>query len=54
MIERFGLRVVLEQSGLVTSDYDVAEVGVTACGAQDIMGVRVRPEKQIVLSFFLQ
>ena len=44
MTERFGFRVVAVHPGLVTSDYDVHEVGVTVCGVQHVLGVRVRPE----------
>ena len=54
MTERFGFRVVPIHPGLVTSDYGVHEVGVTVCGVQHVLGVRVRPGNQIVSSFSLQ
>ena len=46
MTERLGFRVVPVHPGLVTSDYNVHEVGVTICGVQRILcvlGVRIRP-----------
>ena len=48
-----GFRVVPVPPGLVTSDYGV-HVGVTVCGVQHVVGVRVRPGNQIVQSFSLQ
>ena len=38
-----GFRVVPIHPELVTNDYGVHEVGVTVCGVQPILGVRVRP-----------
>ena len=54
MTERFGFRVEPVDPRLVTSDYDVHEVGVTVCGVQHVLSVRVRPGNQIVPSFSLQ
>ena len=39
-------RVVPVHPGHVTSDYGVHEVGVTVCGVQHVLGVRVRRYKQ--------
>ena len=39
---------------LITSDYGVHEVGVTVCGVQHVLGLRVQPGNQIVPSFSLQ
>ena len=43
-----GFRGVPIHPGLITSDYGVQEVGVTVCGVQHVLGVRVRPGNQIV------
>ena len=43
MTERFGFRVISVHPGLVTSDYGVHEVGVSVCGVQHVLGVRVQP-----------
>ena len=46
--------LLFSRFGLVTSDYGVHEVGVTVCGVQNVLGVRVRPGNQIVPSFSLK
>ena len=43
--ESDGLWVVPLHPALVTSDYGFYEVGVTVCGVQHILGVRVQPQK---------
>ena len=52
--ENDGFRVIPVHPVLLTSDFGVHEVGVTYCGVQHVLGVRVQPGKQIVQSFSLQ
>ena len=51
MTELLGFQVMPVHPVLLNSDNDIHYVGITVCRVQHVLGVRVRPGKQIVHHF---